>query len=148
MSMSTTTAKTAKNRRKAPVVTEFYTSKKIDNSRLQRHVEPAKMRDLYRFVALGGIVALFCTLYIYQHFRCIDLSYQLEGVKAAQADAAALNSALKLEIAGLSDPKRIDVIARRQLGLTEMLPTQVHEYDEPAGAEVAAVRYVRPNRTP
>lgn len=137
-----------RSRRKAPAMTEFYTAKKIDNSRLERHVEPAKIRDLYRTVALGLVVATFCMLYIYQHFRCIDLSYQLEGVKAAQADAAALNSALKLEIAGLSDPKRIDVIARRQLGLTEMLPTQVHEYDEPAGAEVAAARYVRPNRTP
>ncbi len=116
-------------------MTEFYTAKKIDNSRLARRVAPAKMRDLYRTVALGGIVALFCMLYVYQHFRCIDLSYQLESVKAAQADAAALNSALKMEIAGLSDPKRIDVIARRQLGLTETLPTQVREYGRLAGPE-------------
>ena len=139
---------TRNTRKKTPATTEFYTAKRIDNTRLQRHVEPAKVRDLYRTVALGGILALFCMLYVYQHFRCIDLSFQLEGVKAQQADAAALNSALKLEIAGLSDPKRIDMIARRQLGLTETLPTQMREYDEPAGAEVAAARYVRPNRTP
>jgi cell division protein FtsL len=146
--MSMTTTKSRNHRKKAPATTEFYTAKKIDNSRIERHVEPAKMRDLYRSVALGLVFAAFCILYIYQHFRCIDLSYRLEGAKARQADAAALNAALKLEIAGLSDPKRIDVIARRQLGLTEMLPTQVHEYEEPAGAEVAAVRYLRPNRTP
>jgi cell division protein FtsL len=136
------------SRKKTVLMTEFFTAKRIDNTRLVRHVEPGKMRDLYRTVALGGVLAVFCMLYIYQHFRCIDLSFQLEGVKAKQADAAALNSALRLEIAGLSDPKRIDVIARRQLGLTETLPTQVREYEEPAGAEVAAVRYVRPNRTP
>ena len=52
------------------------------------------------------------------------------------------------EIAGLRNPMRIDIIARRQLGLTAPLPTQVREYEAPAGAEVAAVRYVRPNRTP
>jgi hypothetical protein len=46
----------------------------------------------------------------------------------------------------LRDPQRIDVIARRHLGLTEPLPTQVQEYDAPSGAEVAAVRYVRTNR--
>ena len=137
-----------RNRReKTALTTEFYTAKRIDNTRIVRHVEPAKLRDLYRTLALGGILAAFCMLYIYQHFRCIDLSFQLEGVKAQQADAAALNSALRLEIAGLSDPKRIDVIARK-LGLTETLPNQVHEYNEPTGAEVAAVRYVRPNRTP
>jgi cell division protein FtsL len=137
-----------KTRKKARLMTEFYTAKRIDNSRLKRHVEPSKMRELYRTVALGGILAVFCMLYIYQHFRCIDLSFALEDVKARQANAAALNSALKLEIAGLSDPKRIDVIARRQLGLTEMLPTQVREYDEPAGPEIVAARYLRPNRTP
>jgi len=134
-------------RKKTALTTEFYTAKRIDNTRIVRHVEPAKVRDLYRTLALGGVLAVFCMLYIYQHFRCIDLSFQLEGVKSQQADAAALNSALRLEIAGLSDPKRIDVIARK-LGLTETLPNQVHEYNEPIGAEVAAVRYVRPNRTP
>ena len=135
------------SRKKAALATEFYTAKRIDNTRIVRHVEPARVRDLYRTLALGGVLAAFCMLYIYQHFRCIDLSFQLEGVKSQQADAAALNSALRLEIAGLSDPKRIDVIARK-LGLTETLPDQVHEYNEPTGAEVAAVRYVRPNRTP
>jgi hypothetical protein len=41
---------------------------------------------------------------------------------------------------------RIDVIARRQLGLTEPLPTQVQEYDAPSGAEVAEARYVHRSR--
>jgi cell division protein FtsL len=136
-------------RKQKAVATEFYTAKRIDNSRVVRHVEPARMRNLYRTAALGGVMAVFFTLYIYQHFRCIDLSFQLEDVKAKQAEAAALNSALKLEIAGLSDPKRIDMIARRQLGLTETLPTQVREYaPQPIGAEIAAVRFVRANRAP
>jgi cell division protein FtsL len=106
------------------------------------------MRRLYRTVALGGVIAAFFMMYIYQHFRCIDLSFQLEDVKVRQAEAASLNSSLKLEIAGLRNPMRIDVIARRQLGLTEPLPTQVQEYEAPAGAEVAAARYLRPNRAP
>jgi len=125
---------------------EFQTVKQIDNSRLVRHVEPVKMRNLYRTAALGSIVAMFFMMYIYQHFRCIDLSFQLEDVKGKQAEAASLNSSLKLEIASLRNPMRIDVIARRQLGLTEPLPTQVQEYDAPSGAEVAAARYIRPNR--
>jgi cell division protein FtsL len=133
-------------KKKAAAKLEFQTVKRIDNSRLVRHVEPLKMRNLYRTVALGGIVAMCFMLYIYQHFRCIDLSFQLEDVKARQAEAASLNSSLKLEIAGLRNPMRIDVIARRQLGLTEPLPTQVREYDSPSGAEVAAARYVRQNR--
>ena len=131
------------SKKKARTVREFQTVKRIDNSRLVRHVEPVKLRYYYRMLALGGIVAAFFMLYIYQHFRCIDLSFQLEEVKAKQVEAATLNSSVKLEIASLRNPMRIDVIARRQLGLTEPLPTQVREYDAPPGAEVAAARYVR-----
>ncbi|HKV63789.1 MAG TPA: hypothetical protein VJO16_17910 [Candidatus Acidoferrum sp.] len=134
--------------RKKKTPTEFHTIKRIDNSRLVRHVEPVKMRRLFRTVALGGVIAACFMLYIYQHFRCIDLSFQLEDVKGKQAEAASLNSSLKLEIAGLRNPMRIDVIARRQLGLTEPLPTQVQEYEAPEGAEVAALRSPRANRAP
>jgi cell division protein FtsL len=133
-------------KKKAAAMMQFQTVKRIDNSRLVRHVEPVRLRNYYRTVALGGIVAAFFMFYIYQHFRCIDLSFQLEDVRAKQVEAASLNSSLKLEIASLRNPMRIDVIARRQLGLTEPLPAQVREYEAPSGAEVAAARYVRPNR--
>ncbi len=127
---------------------EFYTLKKIDNSRLVRHVEPLKMRNLYKTVVLGGILAAFCMFYIYQHFRCIDLSFQLEDLKVKTQQAQAMNSKLKLEIAYLRDPHRIDVIARRQLGLTEPTANQMREYTSIDGAEVAAVQYTRPNHAP
>ena len=135
----------AKKKKEAWIL-EFQTVKRIDNTRLVRHVEPVKLRNYYRTVALGSIVAAFFVLYIYQHFRCIDLSFQLEEVKLEQVKVATLNSSLKLEIASLRNPMRIDVIARRQLGLTEPLPAQVREYDAPSGAEVAAARYVHQNR--
>jgi cell division protein FtsL len=141
-------ASALRNRGKKPPVVEFYTLKKIDNSRLVRHVEPVKMRNLYKTVALGSIVALFCMLYVYQHFRCIDLGFQFEDLKAKTQQAQVLNSKLKLEIAYLRDPHRIDVIARRQLGLTQPTPNQVREYANTDGSEVAAVQEVRPNRAP
>jgi cell division protein FtsL len=135
----------ARNRKRA-AHTEFHTVKRIDNSRLVRHAEPARMLGFYRTAGWGAVMAVFLMFYVYQHFRCIDLSFQLEDLKAQQTKISALNSELRLEIEGLRDPRRIDVIARRQLGLTEPLPTQVQEYEAPAGAEVAAVRYVRANR--
>lgn len=137
-----------KSRRKKAATAEFHTIKRIDNSRLVRNFEPVKMRSLFRTAALGGIVAAFFMLYVYQHFHCIDLSFRLEDLKAQELKATSLNSELKLEIAGLRNPMRIDVIARRQLGLTEPLPIQVQEYNAPPGAEVAAARYVRPNHAP
>ena len=83
-------------RNKAAAKLEFQTVKRIDNSRLVRRVEPVKMRSFLRMAALGGIVAIFFMLYVYQHFRCIDLSFQLEDLKAQGMKAGSLNSQLKL----------------------------------------------------
>jgi cell division protein FtsL len=135
-----------KSRKKSgAVATQFHTVKRIDNSRLVRNVQPVRLRSFYRTAGLGALIAAFLMMYIYQHFRCIDLSFQLEDLKAKQSLSSQLNSELRLEIEGLRDPRRIDVIARRQLGLTQPMPTQVQEYDAPAGAEVAAAGYVRAN---
>ncbi|HWT87633.1 MAG TPA: cell division protein FtsL [Candidatus Angelobacter sp.] len=133
-------------KKKRVATTEFRTVKRIDNSRLVRHVEPVKLKNFYKTAALGGVIALCCMLYIFQHFKCIDLSFQLEELKQKQTQAAALNSELKLNIATLSRPSRIDQIARLRLGLTQPLPDQVREYDVPSGAQVAAVRFTRRNR--
>jgi len=133
-------------KKKAVHMTEFRTVKRIDNSRLRRHVEPVKLKNFYKTAALGGVIALCCMLYIFQHFRCIDLSFQLEDLRQKQAQAAALNSELKLNIATLSRPSRIDQIARVKLGLTQPLPDQVREYDLPSNAQVAAVRFTQRNR--
>ena len=133
-------------KKKSVSMTEFRTVKRIDNSRHVRRVEPVKLKSFYKTAALGGAIALCCMLYIFQHFRCIDLSFQLEDLKQKQTQAAALNSELKLNIATLSRPSRIDQIARLKLGLTQPLPDQVREYDVPSAAQVASVRFARTNR--
>ena len=133
-------------KKKSVPMTEFRTVKRIDNSRHVRRVEPVKLKSFYKTAALGGAIALCCMLYIFQHFRCIDLSFQLEDLKQKQAQAAALNAELKLNIATLSRPSRIDQIARLKLGLTQPLPDQVREYDVPSAAQVASVRFARTNR--
>jgi len=126
---------------KKPAMVEFYTVKRIDNSRLVRHVEPVKLRNFYKTLLLGGIVALVCMFYVYQHFRCIDLSFQLEDLKAKQVAAQSRNSELKLEIATLRDPARIDVIAQKELGLKRPDSAQVREYAGVDGAQEAAVQF-------
>ena len=133
-------------KKKVATMREFRTVKRIDNSRLVRHVEPVKLKNFYKTAAMGAVIALCCMFYIFQHFRCIDLSFQLEELKQKQAQTAALNSELKLNIATLSRPSRIDQIARLRLGLTQPLPDQVREYDVPSGSQVASVRYTRRNR--
>jgi cell division protein FtsL len=132
--------------RKSAMV-EFHTAKRIDNSRLVRHVEPVKLRTHYKIAALGGLVAMCFMLYIYQHFRCIDLSFQLEDLRSKQTQAQALNGQLKLEIESWRNPRRINAIAA-QLGLAQPAPTQVLEYSDFNATQAESARLVRPNRVP
>ncbi|MGH9728375.1 MAG: cell division protein FtsL [Candidatus Acidiferrales bacterium] len=118
-------------------MTEFYTVKHIDNSRLSRPMAPNRMRECARLVLLGGMLALCALLYAWQHFQTIQLRYQLESLRGERSQAGELNQQLTLELAGLKSPGRIDMIARRQLGLTAPVPGQVAPMDLPANAVVA-----------
>jgi cell division protein FtsL len=121
-------------------MTEFFTVKQIDNSRLVRPKAPNRVRECLRLVALGGMLTLCALLYAWQHFETIQLGYQLESLRNDRALAAELNQELKLEVAGLQAPGRIDTIARRQLGLTVPVPGQVAPMELPAGAVLAEAR--------
>jgi cell division protein FtsL len=121
-------------------MTEFFTIKQIDNSRLVRFVAPHHMRECARVVSLGGLIALGAFLYAWQHFETIQLRYQLESLRSERSQASELNQELKLEIAGLRAPGRIDIIARRQLGLTAPAPGQVAPMELPPNAVMAEAR--------
>jgi len=126
-------------------MSEFYTVKQIDNSRLARPMAPDHMRECARLVSLGALIALCAFLYAWQHFETIQLRYDLESLRSERAQATELNQELKLEVAGLRAPERIDVIARRQLGLTAPVPGQVAPMDLPPNAVMAEAR---PANTP
>jgi len=126
-------------------MSEFYTVKHIDNSRLVRMVAPNHMRECLRVVSLGALIALCAFLYAWQHFETIQLRYQLESLRSERAQATELNQELKLEVAGLRAPERIDMIARRQLGLTAPVPGQVAPMDQPP---IGVMAEARPGNAP
>src|ERR1019366_698632 len=121
-------------------MTEFFTVKQIDNSRLVRPKAPNRMRECARLVSLGGMIALCALLYAWQHFETIQLRYRLESLRSERSQASELNQELRLEVAGLRAPQRIDIIARRPLGLTAPVPGQVAPMDLPPNAVLAEAR--------
>ena len=120
-------------------MTEFFTVKQIDNSHLVRPKAPNRMRECARLVSLGGLIALCALLYAWQHFETIQLRYQLESLRSERSQASELNQELRLEVAGLRAPGRIDTIAR-QFGLTAPVPGQVAPMDLPPNAVLAEAR--------
>lgn len=126
---------------------EFFTVKRIDNSRLRRQAAPNRFRECARVLALGGVVAAGGLLYAWQHFQCIQLGYQLEELKGEKAQGLELQQQLRLEKAALSSPGRIDAIARLQLGLTMAVPGRLTPGPALSDAVVAQARQgVTPSR--
>ncbi len=128
-------------------MTEFYTIKQIDNSRLVRFAAPNRLRECCRLLALGGLLAGGALLYAWQHFQCIQLRYQLEELKSERAQVAELHQQLKLEMAALRSPMRIDAIARGRLGLTVPVAGQVASMQGPSEAVLAQARAVSSSAT-
>ena len=83
----------------------------------------------------------------WQHFEDLQLRYEIESLKAQRSQFSELNQELKLEVAGLRAPSRIDEIARRQLRLTAPVPGQVAPLEGPFEPVVAQVRPSGPVRT-
>ncbi len=120
--------------------TEFHTVKRIDNSRLARPIASDRLREMARLIALGALLAGAALFYAWQHFEYLQLRYRVESLKSERSQASELNQQLKLEMAGLRAPSRIDEIARRQLRLTAPVPGQVTPLDQPVEPVVAQAR--------
>ena len=116
---------------------EFRTVKRIDNSRLVRPKAPNRLRECCRRMTWSAVMASFLMVYAWQHFQCIQLRYQLEDLISKRAEAGELNQQLRLEVASLRSPMRIDAIARNQLGLSVPIPGQVAPAQESTEGVVA-----------
>ena len=127
-------------------MTQFHTVKPIDNSRLVRTTAPNRVRELARQVVMGAAVAGVILVYAWQHFECIQMGYQLESFKSELSQKSEINQELKLEVAGLRAPSRIDEIARNQLGLTVPVAGQIEPIDSPSETVFAELHATAPTR--
>jgi cell division protein FtsL len=128
-------------------MTEYYTIKRIDNSRLVRPAPPARLREFWRRVAVGAAMAGCLLFYVWQHFQCIQVRYQIEQLESQRAKTVELNQQLHLEVATLRSPMRVDAMARN-LGLTVPVPGQVAPAEGPSEAVLAQARAVLLSRRP
>lgn len=127
-------------------MTEFYTVKRIDNSRLVRVAAPGRLRECARRAVWGLALTAFFMVYACQHFQGIRLRYELEQLREDRARAVALNQELKIQMVELRAPMRIDALARQKLGLTVPLPGQVAPTQAPPDAVLAQMRLASATR--
>jgi cell division protein FtsL len=126
---------------------EFYFAMNIDNSRLVKASDPVRVREMRVFSA--AVTVLFSLIMIYglQHFSAIESSYRVEREKQALDQLREENRQLHLSEAELSQPGRIDQMAR-QLGLDQPQPGQVVYPSAHVDSGAPALAQVTPPKTP
>lgn len=111
-------------RRRGVRTPEFYFAKHFDNTRLVKAPDPVRVREMRVFGA--AVTVLFSLIMIYglQHFSAIESSYRVESEKQVLEQLKEQNRQLRLKEAQLTQPERIDSMAR-EMGLAEPQPGQV-----------------------
>jgi len=126
-------------RRRGPTPEMFF-AKHIDNSRIVKADDPERRREMMSFSIAVTLFFALTMVYVWQHFSAIEVGYKVEAQKQQVEQLREENRQLRLNQAQLSDPGRIDRIAR-QLGLGEPLPGQVVRNDgSPNGSTVAQMQ--------
>jgi cell division protein FtsL len=114
---------TQRRARRGPTPEVFFT-KHIDNSRIVKADDPERRREMRSFTAAMSVLFVLVMVYVWQHFSAIEIGYHVEAQKQQVEQLREDNRQLRLSEAQLTDPGRIDKIAK-QLGLAEPQPGQV-----------------------
>jgi cell division protein FtsL len=109
--------------RRGPTPEIFFT-KHIDNSRIVKADDPERRREMRSFTVAMSVLFMLVMTYVWQHFSSIEMGYSIETQKLQVEHMREENRQLRLTEAQLSDPDRIDRIAK-QLGLDVPQPGQV-----------------------
>ncbi len=111
-------------RRRRVLTPEFFFTRHIDNSRLVKAPDPARVRQMRTFAAAMAVLLSLGMIYGLQHFYAIEIGYRVESEKTTLEQLREQNRQLHLSEAELSQPARIDQKAR-ELGLNAPQPGQV-----------------------
>jgi cell division protein FtsL len=111
-------------RRRCMRTPEFPFPKSFDNSRLIKTPDPARPRQIRLFLVTITILFSLTMLYGLQHYSARMSGYQIESEKLQREQLREENRELCLTEAQLTQPGRIDKMAR-ELGLAEPQPGQV-----------------------
>ena len=100
-------------RRRRVRTPEFYFAKHFDNSRLVKASDPVRVREMRVFSAAVAVLFSLIMIYGLQHFSAIESSYRVESEKQTLDQLREENRQLRLSEAELTQPGRIDQMARQ-----------------------------------
>ncbi len=103
---------------------EVFFIRRMDNSRLVKTQCPTRKREIRSFAGAMAMLFALVMFYGWQHYQSIQSGYRVEAEKQQLLQLEEGNRELRLSEAQLSDPARIDRMARK-MGLEQPAPGQV-----------------------
>ncbi len=92
---------------------------------LKPQVDQIRTFDLLPSILLGGLVLVGVLFYVWQHIQVVRLGYQIEHLQGERVALLRQEKELRFEVARLKSLRRVEGIARHQLGFTSPRPGQV-----------------------
>ncbi len=86
--------------------------------------DPERRREMRQFSVVMSMLFVLVMVYVWQHFLAIEIGYRVEAQKQQAEQMREQNRQLRLNEAQLTDPERIDKIAK-QMVLDAPQPGQV-----------------------
>jgi len=111
---------------------EVHFEKRIINNNVIREADTKGHRDYIVVTALAAMFLFGLFAYGWQHYQWIQYGYRIEESKKKMQRLAEIGRQLRRERASLSNPQRIDSIARKQLGMVVPAPGQLVTFNADA----------------
>ena len=104
---------------------EYAIKKDVRNNPIVRQIDQARQQQLLRAAGIGALLVTVLLFSAWQHFELVRHGYLMERLQQERAAEEELNRHLKLEIATLRAPKRIEETATRTLHMVDPKPADV-----------------------
>jgi len=127
---------------------EIHLEKRIVNNSVIRQIDAKSHRDYIVVTALAAIFLLGLFAYGWQHYQWIQYGYRIEEAQKKKERLAETGRQLRVERASLSNPQRIDSIARKQLGMVVPAPGQLVTFNTDAPLTIPSRQRQQPARQP
>ena len=96
---------------------EYAIKKDVRNNPIVREMDETRQRELWKSVAIAGFFVLAALFAALQHFELLRHGYRLEEMERDKTAAEEDARRLRVEIAVLKSPQRIEQVAMRTLHL-------------------------------
>jgi len=97
---------------------EYAIKKDIRNNAIVREIDQSRQRELWRWTAIGAVVAAVLVASAWQHFELLRHGYRVEEMAKERREEEEVNRHLRLSVEALRAPARIARLAEQQLHMT------------------------------